>query len=110
MRRKARELYPKDYRILWTEKIQELADVESYAFSFSFYILEIITDNRLEVKKMSEDKNKAMYTRKRERKTNRLNMRVSDSEMELLNKLSYENDESISQIVRKAIKAYASGK
>ena len=42
----------------------------------------------------------------RERKTNRLNMRVSNSEMELLNKMSYENDESISQIVRKAIKAY----
>lgn len=43
---------------------------------------------------------------KRERKTNRLNMRVSNSEMAMLNKMSYENDESISQIVRKAIKAY----
>lgn len=59
---------------------------------------------------MSENKNEAMYSRKRERKTNRLNMRISDSEMELLNKLSYENDESISQIVRKAIKAYVSDK
>ena len=59
---------------------------------------------------MKENQNEYMYSRKRERKTNRLNMRVSDSEMELLNKLSYENDETISQIVRKAIKAYASDK
>ena len=44
--------------------------------------------------------------RTRERKSNRINMRVSDSEMTLLNQLSYEDDESISQIVRKAIKAY----
>ena len=59
---------------------------------------------------MKENQNEYMYSRKRERKTNRLSMRVSDSEMELLNKLSYENDESISQIVRKAIKAYISDK
>lgn len=59
---------------------------------------------------MSENQNEYMHSRKRERKTNRLNMRVSDSEMELLNRLSYENDESISQIVRKAIKAYVSDK
>lgn len=59
---------------------------------------------------MKDNQNEYMYSRKRERKTNRLNMRVSDSEMELLNRLSYENDESISQIVRKAIKAYVSGK
>lgn len=48
--------------------------------------------------------------RRREKKTNRLNMRVSNSEMELLNRLSYENDESVSQIVRKAIKAYTEEK
>ena len=59
---------------------------------------------------MKENQNEYMYSRKRERKTNRLSMRVSDSETELLNKLSYENDESISQIVRKAIKAYVSYK
>ena len=59
---------------------------------------------------MKENQNEYMHSRKRERKTNRLNMRISVSEMELLNKLSYENDESISQIVRKAIKAYVSGK
>lgn len=47
---------------------------------------------------------------RRERKTNRLNMRVSDSEMALLNRLSYENDEPVSQIVRKAIKAYMNDK
>ena len=59
---------------------------------------------------MKENQNEYMHSRKRELKTNRLNMRISDSEMELLNKLSYENDESISQIVRKAIKAYVSDK
>ena len=59
---------------------------------------------------MKENQNEYMHSRKRERKTNRLNMRISVSEMELLNKLSYENDESISQIVRKAIKAYVGDK
>lgn len=50
--------------------------------------------------------NEAGFTNKRARKTSRLNMRVSDTEMEILNRLSYEDDESISQVVRKAIKAY----
>lgn len=55
---------------------------------------------------MEKSNSAATYGTKRERKTNRLNMRVSNSEMAMLNKMSYENDESISQIVRKAIKAY----
>lgn len=50
--------------------------------------------------------NESGYAHRRERKTNRLNMRVSDSEMAVLNRLSYEQDEPISQIVRKAIKDY----
>ena len=58
---------------------------------------------------MGEQK-KAMENLQRERKTNRLNMRVSDSEMNILNRLSYEDDEPISQIVRKAIKEYVSNR
>lgn len=57
---------------------------------------------------MVEVKKENVRVRKRERKTNRLNMRMSDSEMTVLNRLSYENDEPVSQIVRKAIKAYVS--
>ena len=55
---------------------------------------------------MNKQIKKDTYTRKRERKTNRLNMRVSDSEMAVLNRLSYEDDEPVSQIIRKAIKSY----
>lgn len=58
---------------------------------------------------MGEQK-KAMENLQRERKTNRLNMRVSDSEMNILNRLSYEDDEPISQIIRKAIKEYVSNR
>ena len=54
--------------------------------------------------------NESGYVHRRERKTNRLNMRVSDSEMAVLNRLSYEQDEPISQIVRKAIKDYVNNK
>lgn len=53
-----------------------------------------------------KNRNEASFTTQRARKTSRLNMRVSDTEMEILNRLSYEDDESISQVVRKAIKAY----
>ena len=55
---------------------------------------------------MDNKKIDSKYPYKRERKTNRLNMRISDTELALLNKFSYETDESISQIIRKAIKAY----
>lgn len=40
-------------------------------------------------------------------KRNRLNLRIDDDEFEMLNLISYEDEESISQIVRKAIKQYA---
>ncbi len=43
---------------------------------------------------------------KRERKNNRLNLRVTDSEVEGLNMVSINDDEPISQVVRKAIKMY----
>ena len=58
------------------------------------------------MKEKHENRNEFGQCHTRERKKNRINMRVSDSEMSLLNQLSYEDDESISQIVRKAIKAY----
>lgn len=43
---------------------------------------------------------------KRERKTGRLNLRVSESEMKQINQISYEDDETVAQVIRKAIKAY----
>lgn len=49
-------------------------------------------------------------TRGRERKSAKLNLRLSKSDVELLNRLSYEEDEPMSQIVRKAIKRYADGR
>ena len=39
-------------------------------------------------------------------KRNRLNLRIADDELETLNLISYEDEESISQIIRKAIKMY----
>lgn len=42
----------------------------------------------------------------RERRNTRLNLRITDSEMELLNMASYEDEEPVSQLVRKAIKMY----
>lgn len=47
-----------------------------------------------------------IYGRKRERKTGRLNIRMSDSELAQLSNISYEDDEPISQVIRKAIKTY----
>lgn len=43
---------------------------------------------------------------KRERKTGRLNLRVSESELKKINQICYEDDETIAQVIRKAIKAY----
>lgn len=43
---------------------------------------------------------------KKKSKRNRLNLRIDDEEMETLNSISFEDEESISQIVRKAIKQY----
>ena len=53
------------------------------------------------------DKNKDTFVQKKKSKRNRLNLRIDDDEFETLNLISYEDEESISQIVRKAIKQYA---
>ena len=55
---------------------------------------------------MSEKEKKNGNDVKKRIKRNRLNLRVDDDELELLNLISYEDEESISQIVRKAIKQY----
>ena len=55
---------------------------------------------------MNSDRTENVHIHKRERKTDRFNIRMSKTEMEMLNKMSYENDEPISQIIRKAIKTY----
>lgn len=39
-------------------------------------------------------------------KRNRLNLRIDDDDMDLLNAISFEDDETVSQIVRKAIRQY----
>ena len=43
---------------------------------------------------------------KKKNKRNRLNLRISDDEFEMLNIISFEDEETVSQIVRKAIKQY----
>ena len=53
-----------------------------------------------------EKKNETLEQKKRS-KRNRLNLRIDDDEFETLNLISYEDEETISQIVRKAIKQYA---
>ena len=55
---------------------------------------------------MSEKEKKNDNELKKRNKRNRLNLRVDDDELEMLNLISYEDEESISQIVRKAIKQY----
>lgn len=43
---------------------------------------------------------------KKKSRNNRINLRIDDDELQVLNSISFEDDESISQIVRKAIKQY----
>jgi hypothetical protein len=43
---------------------------------------------------------------KKKNKSNRLNLRISDDEFKILNLISFEDEETVSQIVRKAIKQY----
>ena len=50
--------------------------------------------------------NERRNEQKNKSKRNRLNLRIDDEEMETLNSISFEDEESISQIVRKAIKQY----
>ena len=42
----------------------------------------------------------------RVRKNNRLNVRISDDDLETINSISFEDDESVAQVIRKAIKVY----
>lgn len=55
---------------------------------------------------MSEKEKQIMQEKRKERKNNRLNLRITDSEIEGLNMVSINDDEPISQVVRKAIKMY----
>lgn len=43
---------------------------------------------------------------KRMPKNNKLQLRISDDDLEMLTSISIEDDESISQVVRRAIKMY----
>ena len=42
----------------------------------------------------------------RKKKNSKLNLRITDDEATILNTISFEDDEPISQIVRKAIRQY----
>ena len=43
---------------------------------------------------------------KKKSRNNRINLRIDDDELQTLTSISFEDEESISQIVRKAIKQY----
>jgi hypothetical protein len=51
-------------------------------------------------------KEKTFEEQKKRNKRNRINLRIDDDEFETLNSISFEDEESISQVVRKAIKQY----
>ena len=51
-------------------------------------------------------KEKVFEEQKKKNKRNRINLRIDDDEFETLNSISFEDEESISQVVRKAIKQY----
>ena len=55
---------------------------------------------------MGEKKKENVDGQKRKSKNYKLNLRVSDDELDTLNLISFEDDEPISQVVRKAIKVY----
>ena len=59
---------------------------------------------------MTEKNKNESSGRQKERKSNRLNLRITDSEIESLNFVSFKDDEPVSQIVRKAIKMYVSAR
>ncbi len=50
--------------------------------------------------------NKDEQKQKKERRNNRLNLRVSDAELSGINMVSFNDDEPVSQVIRKAIKMY----
>jgi predicted DNA binding CopG/RHH family protein len=53
-----------------------------------------------------EEKRRGKNIRKREPKDQRIAIRLSNSDLELINKLSVEEDLPASQIIRKAVKLY----
>ena len=55
---------------------------------------------------MGEKREVNDQTIKKKNKSNRLNLRISDDEFKILNLISVEDEETVSQIVRKAIKQY----
>ena len=55
---------------------------------------------------MGEKREDVEQNPKKKNKRNRLNLRISDDEFEILNMISFEDEETVSQIVRKAIKQY----
>lgn len=55
---------------------------------------------------MSEKREDNDQSIKKKNKRNRLNLRISDDEFKILNAISFEDEETVSQIVRKAIKQY----
>ena len=55
---------------------------------------------------MNDKKENTCQTQKKERKNNRINLRVTNSELSDINMVSFNDDEPISQVVRKAIKMY----
>ena len=59
---------------------------------------------------MKEKKNVAEKSEKKERKNNRINLRITDSEVDDLNLVIYKDDEPLSMVVRKAIKMYVSAR
>lgn len=54
------------------------------------------------------EKNREIAEQKKKSKRNRLNLRIDDDELEMLNSIVFEDDIPISQAVRKAIKVYDS--
>ena len=55
---------------------------------------------------MADEKNNERTGWQPRRKNNRLNVRIADTELEMLNTISFEEEEPVSQIVRKAIRTY----
>lgn len=51
---------------------------------------------------------KTSSEQKKKNKRNRLNLRIDDDELALLNTIMFEDDLPVSQVVRKAIKVYGS--
>lgn len=55
---------------------------------------------------MSDREKTGTEKQKKRSKRNRLNLRIDNDDLDILNLISFEDDESVSQIVRKAIRQY----